>query len=147
MRDLEPYSPIIPASLDAPGNTKPRVIFIQRESTISFESRVYFFPFLFFPFFFWFHFKDEINLARDYVINGRMRSIKDSFPLTILCKFHAILDTLRVKLKIDLETTGNEWQGFRTIFWKLSWTLIERCWLVLSDTTSGKTIFEVLLDT
>lgn len=36
-------------------------------------------------------------------------------------------------LKLTWKLRGKEWQGFRTIFWKLSWTLIERCWLVLSD--------------
>lgn len=36
-------------------------------------------------------------------------------------------------LKLTWKLRDKEWQGFRTIFWKLSWTLIERCWLVLSD--------------
>lgn len=124
-----------PQLLDAPRNTRIRkqgVIFIILETE-------FIFPFLFSISFQTYDSHDRSRLR----INGRVRS----FPWTILCKFHAIPDTLRVKLKIDLETTGNEWQGFRTIFWKLPWTLIERCWLVLSDTTSGKTIFQVLLGT
>lgn len=76
-----------PQLLDAPRNTRIRkqgVIFIILEIE-------FIFPFLF-------------SIVSRLRINGRMRS----FPWTILCKFHAIPDTLRVKLKIDLETTGNE---------------------------------------
>lgn len=127
-----------PQLLDAPRNTR-----IRKQGNLSNfyypGNRLFIFPFLFSISFQTYDSHDRSRLR----INGRVRS----FPWTILCKFHAIPDTLRVKLKIDLETTGNEWQGFRTIFWKLPWTLIERCWLVLSDTTSGKTIFQVLLGT
>ena len=70
-----------------------RVIFIIPETE-------FIFPFLFSISFQTYDSHDRSRLR----INGRVRS----FPWTILCKFHAIPDTLRVKLKIDLETTGNE---------------------------------------
>lgn len=85
-----------PQLLDAPRNTRIRkqgVIFIILETE-------FIFPFLFSISFQTYDSHDRSRLR----INGRMRS----FPWTILCKFHAIPDTLRVKLKIDLETTGNE---------------------------------------